>query len=75
MNDTTKPTDAWPSPSTDPTNPCSQEAVGLWAASERGNENRVDEPGLTDDDRLARSQGRSGTVTGWPPAGGSGQVS
>ena len=50
-----KPADAGrPSPQTDPTNPCRQEAAGEWVAAEQNNERRQDEPGLTDEDRTAR---------------------
>ena len=43
-----------PSPETDPTNPFHQEAAGVWLHNERANERRVDEVGLTDDDRDER---------------------
>lgn len=43
-----------PSPGTDPTNPYRQESAGVNTASERANQRRVDEPGLTDQDRDRR---------------------
>ena len=43
-----------PSPQTDPTNPQRQEAAGEWVAAEQSNERRLSEPGLTDEDRVAR---------------------
>ena len=43
-----------PSPETDPTNPFHQEAVGVFVPNERANERRVDEVGLTDEDRDER---------------------
>ena len=41
-------------PSTDPTNPYHQEAVGVNVAGQRCNERKVDEPGLTEEDRALR---------------------
>jgi hypothetical protein len=48
-------TEPRPAPQTDPTNPYRQEAAGRFAAAERDNENRLCEPGLTDEDRAHRS--------------------
>jgi hypothetical protein len=47
---------SWPrrSPASDPTCPVRQEA-SLHAAAERANERRIDEPGLTDEDREGRN--------------------
>ncbi len=45
------------SPSTDPTNPCSQEATGVFLPNEAANERRLSEPGLTDLDRELRAPG------------------
>lgn len=45
------------SPSTDPTNPYSQEAAGMFLANEAANERRLDEPGLDDGDRERRAPG------------------
>jgi len=39
---------------TDPTNPCHQEAAGIWVPNEQATERRIDEPGLTDYDRDLR---------------------
>jgi hypothetical protein len=48
------PGEARPSPATDPTNPFHQEATGQFVPAELGTERRVDEPGLTDADRVER---------------------
>ena len=53
--DPARDTEPRPAPETDPTNPLHQEAVGIFAAAERRNEDRVAEPGLTDEDRVHRS--------------------
>ena len=45
------------SPGTDPTNPNRQESTGEWVRAEQVNEQRNDEPGLTDQDRLERDPG------------------
>jgi hypothetical protein len=45
----------WRSPETDPTNPFRQEATGELVPNERASERRVDEVGLTDEDRAQRS--------------------
>jgi hypothetical protein len=42
------------SPETDPTNPWRPESAGAWVAAERENYRRLDEPGITDQDRLRR---------------------
>jgi hypothetical protein len=54
MNDNPVTSAPRPSPETDPTNPCRQETVGEWTAAEQNNERRQGEPGLTDEDRVAR---------------------
>lgn len=45
------------SPSTDPTNPCSQESTGIFRPNEAANERRLSEPGLSDLDREKRASG------------------
>jgi hypothetical protein len=45
---------AWLAPGTDPTNPYHQEAVGVNSVGQRTSERRVDEVGLTDEDRARR---------------------
>jgi hypothetical protein len=42
-------------PETGPTNPYHEEATGLWTRSEEVSVWKVDEPGLTDPDRLHRA--------------------
>jgi hypothetical protein len=54
-NDPSRDTEPRPAPQTDPTNPQHQEAVGIFAAAEQRNEDRVAEPGLTEEDRVHRS--------------------
>jgi hypothetical protein len=55
---TTEPTSERPSPATDPTNPCRQEATGTEVPNERATERSQDEPGLTDRDRDERDPGK-----------------
>jgi hypothetical protein len=55
---TADPETVRPSPATDPTNPCRQEATGIEVPNERASERSQDEPGLTERDRDERDPAR-----------------
>lgn len=70
-NNPARPPTPPPAPATDPTNRWSQEAAGVFAANERSNERRQDEPGLTDQDRHLRHPGKGDEANpNSPPEGG-----
>jgi hypothetical protein len=53
--ETSKPHDSQSSPASDPTNPWSQESTGEWVTSEKNNEQRLAEPGMTEADHQNRN--------------------